>query len=373
MASIVLDPTRTYEELVIGSSNILVEGNGARVIGAEGAGAGVRATGISGVTLRNLRVHRFETGLQLTDCSTWLIEGCDLSDNFHDPTFGWGENGRRGGLVLAGCRRCELRANRANRVWDACTLFESDDNLLNGNDFSHTSNTGLRLWQSSGNVIRGNNLSHGLRIAPGEVHARDSCGLLVEHGSNRNVITANDARYSGDGIFIRCLNGVPSSGNYLQGNDASHAHNNCIEALAPGNTFVANVANHGSYGFWLGGSDGAILIDNEASHNGLTEGHHNAPEASFGHGGIVFTGAPARHVVLDGNHCEQNNGAGVAFRGRPGLNDVHHILLRNNVLRGNHFGLYLESASRIALDGNQFASNVRDIEHGGGVEGLYRF
>ena len=30
----------------------------------------------------------------------WHIENCNFSDNFHDPKFGWGENGRRGGIVL---------------------------------------------------------------------------------------------------------------------------------------------------------------------------------------------------------------------------------------------------------------------------------
>ena len=60
----------------------------------------VSAKGVSRVTLKNLNAKGWETGLQIEDGSGWLVENCDFSDNFHDPEFGWGENGRRGGIVL---------------------------------------------------------------------------------------------------------------------------------------------------------------------------------------------------------------------------------------------------------------------------------
>jgi hypothetical protein len=65
-------------------------------------------------------------------------------------------------------------------------------------------------------------------------------------------------------------------------------HNNCIN-LVPGSTWLRNKANHGSYGFWLGGADRNVLISSEASFNGLPDGHHNSPHLpGNGHAGIVY-------------------------------------------------------------------------------------
>ncbi|MFN9200975.1 MAG: right-handed parallel beta-helix repeat-containing protein, partial [Planctomycetaceae bacterium] len=121
-----LEPGKTYGALVIKASHITVDGTDAWLVGpgqanpASFQGTGVSATGVRGVTLRNVRARGFETGLRLTDCQQCRIEGCDFSNNFHDPAFGWGENGRRGGIVLEWCQGLRLERNRANHVWDAC-------------------------------------------------------------------------------------------------------------------------------------------------------------------------------------------------------------------------------------------------------------
>ena len=182
-----------------------------------------------------------------------------------------------GGIVLEQVDHSTLRKNKANRVWDACSLVHSDENTVEENDFSHASNTCMRLWTACRNRVSKNELSWGLRIKKGEVHARDSACLLVESGSNNNRFLENDIRHGGDGVFIRALNGWVSSGNVFEGNDASYAHNNCFEAQSPRNTYRRNRANHGSHGFWLGISDQTVLEDNEACFNGDPDGHHNAP------------------------------------------------------------------------------------------------
>ena len=253
-----LDPQKTYRSIVIKASNVTIDGRGAWVIGAnEGnpksfKGTGIFAKGVSDVTLKNINVKGWETGLHIEDGSRWTIENCNFSDNFHDPEFGWGENGRRGGILLERVRDSTLEKNKANRVWDACTLVDSDNNRILNNDFSHTSDTCLKLWTSSRNEVAKNNLSYGLRIKPGEVHARDSTCVLIESGSNDNRLIKNDCTHGGDGIFVRVLNGWVSTGNYFEGNDVSYANNNGFEAWSPRNVYKRNTANHCSYGFWLG-------------------------------------------------------------------------------------------------------------------------
>ena len=193
-----LDPGQTYGSIVVTKSGITIDGGGAWLIGtidtsvASFKGTAISSDGVSNVTLKNINAKGWETGLVVRNAENWIIENCNFSDNFHDPEFGWGENGRRGGIVLENVRKSVLRENKANRVWDACVLVDSDDNVLEGNDFSHTSNTCLKLWTASRNTIRRNVLSHGIRISPGEVHARDSTSVLIESGSNDNRFTDNN-------------------------------------------------------------------------------------------------------------------------------------------------------------------------------------
>ncbi|MBI4616376.1 MAG: right-handed parallel beta-helix repeat-containing protein [Planctomycetes bacterium] len=374
-----LDPAKTYGPLVVKASRVTIDGRGAWVVGAtEGkpnayAGVGILAEGVSHVTLKNVRVRGFETGLSITDGEGWTIEDCDFSDNFHDPDFGWGENGRRGGIVLTRVSRSTVRRNHANRDWDGCALVESDENTIEENDFSHASNTCLKLWTSCRNTIRKNNLSYGIRISPGEVHARDSTSVLVESGSNDNRFLENDATHGGDGIFVRVLNGWVSTGNHFEGNDVSHANNNGFEAWSPRNTYVRNKANYCSYGFWLGASDKTVLLENEAAYSGVAEGSHNSPHLpDGGFSGIVFMFGPSSHTVLRGNRCHHNNGAGIAAIGDDGGKfKAFHWIVEENELQENRWGLYLKNADWLDLARNSFDGNRENVHAGAGVTNLF--
>jgi len=370
-ADTTLDPAMTYGALIVRRSGVTIDGNGAWLIGSpieagtpakKFRGTAILAEGVSNVTLRNINARGWETGLVIRNGSGWLIENCNFSDNFHDPDFGWGENGRRGGMLLDRVSHSTLLRNRANRVWDGCVLLDSSDNLMIDNDFSDCSNTCLKLWTACRNSIRRNKLSRGIRIVPGEVHARDSTSVLIESGSCENVFLHNDCTHGGDGIFVRVLNGWCSTDNHFEANDCSYANNNGIECWAPRNMFIANTANHCSYGFWLGGSDQTRLINNEASFNGLASGHHNSPHLpDAGHAGIVFLFGSSSHTLARGNRCVGNNGAGIALIGDAASNGkkwrAWHWILEDNQLHENRWGIYGQHADWITLAGNQFQHN----------------
>ena len=378
-----LDPKKTYGSIIIEASNITIDGCGAWVIGDSGdsqkfKGNGIYAKGVSKVTLRNVNVKGFETGLRIEDGEEWLIEGCDFSDNFHDPDFGWGENGRRGGIVLTRVHKSTLRKNKANRVWDACVLVNSNDNKIEENDFSHTSDTCLKFWTACRNEVRKNDLSYGIRIKKDEVHARDSTSVLIESGSNNNKFIENNVTYGGDGFFIRVLNSWVSTGNLFEGNDASYANNNCFESWSPGNTFIRNKANHGSYGFWMGGSDKTVMIGNEAAYNGDPKGNHNAPEPGFGHGGIVFVNGPSSHTIVMENYCHHNNGGGIVLRGDLGSKGKNwkafHWIIQQNKLEDNRWGIYVQHADWVDIAANECKNNqMQNLKNDGNVTNLTEY
>ncbi|MBP7936184.1 MAG: right-handed parallel beta-helix repeat-containing protein [Phycisphaerae bacterium] len=369
--------------LVIRADGVTIDGNGATLRGPGKAGnlksfvgVGILAEGRSRVTIRNIKIRGFNSALEARDGAEWTIEGCDFSDNYHDPDYGWGDGDRNGGIILTRMQKCVIRNNKANHVWNGLDLWESSHNLIEKNDFSHCSNVCLKMWLACRNVVRDNNLSWGLRMKPGEVHARDSTSVLMETGSNDNLYERNDITHGGDGVFLRPLNGWVQTGNVFIENDCSYANNNGFESWSPGNTFIRNKANHCSYGFWLGGSDHTVLIGNEAAFNGLPDGKHNAPEADFNHGGIVIVGGSGSHTVIDGNYCHDNNGAGIVFRGDAGSRGVkwkmYHLIVQNNRLENNRWGLFARFTDSLYLANNTFRGNREQDEFMEEVTNLVR-
>jgi parallel beta-helix repeat protein len=357
--------------LVIAADNLVIDGNGATLQGPGEPGklktfigAGISARGRSNIVIRNLKVKGFESGLVADNGKAWIIEDCDFSDNYHDPDYGWGDYKRVGGIIFTGMSGCTIRRNKANRVWNGLDLWESNENIIEGNDFSHCSNVCLKLWRACANKVVDNNLSYGLRISPGEVHARDSTSVLIETGSDNNRFERNDVTHGGDGIFIRVLNGWCSRGNVFIENDCSYANNNGFEAWSPDNTYIRNKSNHCSYGFWLGGSDHTVLIGNEAAFNGRPDGFHNAPEPDFIHGGIVIVGGSGTHTLIDGNYCHDNNGAGIVFRGDLGTKGkkwkMYHLVVQNNRIENNKWGLFARFTDWLDLSNNQYKGNEKE-------------
>jgi len=354
--------------IVLRANHVTFDGHGATILGPgepgnrdSYQGVGILAEGWSGVTLRNFRVRGFRVGLQVTDAAGWVIEDCDFSDNYTDPSAGWDVPGRFGGIILTRVCRSVLRRNKAQRVWNGLDLRDCHENVVTDNAFSHCSNISLKLWTSCSNLVKDNDLSYGLRIDPGEVHARDSAGILIESGSDDNTFVGNDVTHGGDGVFIRVLNGWVSRRNLFIENDCSYANNNGFEAWSPDNTYIRNKANHCSYGFWLGASDHTVLLGNEAAYNGQPDGFHNAPEKLFGHGGIVFVGGSSAHTVAAGNHCHHNHGAGIVVRGDVATRGqqwrASHWIIQNNRLESNRWGIHAQHADQLCLAANEHKDN----------------
>lgn len=312
------------------------------------------------ITVRGLTARGFNLAVLIENSERITIEGCDFSDNFHDPDCGWNEHGPFGGIYVLNSSYCVIQNNKANRVWNGLYLRHADHNVIKNNDFSYCSNNCLKMWHACSNIVENNNLSWGLRIKPGEVHARDSAGLLMESGSNDNIVRSNDLTHGGDGIFVRVLNGWHSQGNIFENNDCSYANNNAIEAWANGNTYIKNKANYSSYGFWLGGSDNTSLIDNDVAYNGTV--FQNAPEA-FGNCGIAVVNGSGTNFKVIGNRVHDNNGPGIAIRFKEDYPVKHWIIEDNEIYSNKTYkdytghGIYLKNARWLTLSNNKIFDN----------------
>ena len=364
------------EGIVIAADNITVDGNGAVLVGPGRAGdpesflgTAVTSTGHSNVVLKNLTAKGFQLGLKVTNGQNWTITGNNFSDNYTDPDFGWGDGPNFGAVMLVSVHRSAITNNRGERVWNGLHLRYSNENTIRDNYFSHCSNVCLKMWASSRNLIENNVMNYGIRVAPGEVHARDSTSVLIETGSNDNRFLYNDFTHGGDGVFIRPLNGYLSTGNYFEGNDASYAHNNAWECWSPGNIFIRNKGNYSSYGFWLGGSDHTVLISNEAAYNGTIKA--NAPEP-FGNAGIAVVKGSSSHFIMAGNYIHDNKNVGVAIGYKPGYEAYHWIIQQNRIENNATYGIYMYDTRWVDLAGNVLTGNGQGaIYRGSNVSDIF--
>ncbi|WP_164545728.1 right-handed parallel beta-helix repeat-containing protein [Paenibacillus albus] len=352
---------KSSKGIVIAADHITIDGNGA-VIRGRGKpgnihtfnGTGVSCNGYNGVTVKNLSVHGFKIGMKVANGSGWIIAHNDFSDNYTDPDYGWGDGEPNGALLLERVSESIISHNIGNRVWNGLYLRYANRNKVIGNTFAHCTNVCLKLWGASGNEIDGNIMNYGIRIAPGEVHARDSTSVLIETGSNDNRILNNDFTYGGDGVFIRSLNGYVSTGNYFENNDASYANNNAWEVWDPGNVFVRNKGNYSSYGFWLGGSCHAVLIENEAAYNGVRIA--NAPE-EFGNAGIAIVNGSSSHFTMRHNRIHHNKSVGLAIGYKEGYEAGHWIIEQNEITENSTYGVYIKHAKGLYFAGNRLSGN----------------
>ncbi|NLC68520.1 MAG: hypothetical protein GX754_06995, partial [Clostridiaceae bacterium] len=323
-------------------------------------GVGIMVKNQKNVIIKNLRFKGFDIGAYIAFCENITLENCDFSDCFTDPDWGWDDHGIHGGIYMEHTHYSTIRCCKAVNVWDALNMRYCNHNTVTGNIFSHTSDTGLKLWNSCYNTVNDNDFSYGIRIAPGEVHARDSCCVLIESGSNYNIFKRNNMTHGGDGLFIRVLNGWMSTNNLFEENDCSYANNNAIEAWADNNKYIRNIANYSSYGFWLGNSDNTVLIDNEVAYNGTM--FHNAPEA-FGNCGIAVVNGSGSHYLLEGNYIHDNNGPGIAIRYKKDYPSFHWIIQGNRIENNKNYnnykghGIYFKNARFITFGYNEFRGN----------------
>ncbi len=322
-------------------------------------GVAIHMRNCDGVTLRNFSAQGFVTALFMENCTNCTIEKNNFSDNYHDTEYGWGDGKEGyGGIIMVDCSNNIIRDNRAQRVWNGLVLTRSHKNHIVNNSMSYCSNVCLKMSYAKHNIIEHNDFSWGLRIYPGEVHARDSVSCLMENGSDNNKIMDNDFSYGGDGIFIRVLNNWCTRGNYFLRNDCSYANNNAIEAWSPQNTYEENEASFSSYGFWLGGSDETIMIRNKIQSNGTK--FMNAPEP-FGNAGVAVVNGSCEGMVMRDNFLKNNRGPALAF-GANCSQRVRHWLIRDNQFesalcdsRGyNGDGIHLFEADHIRAVSNSF-------------------
>lgn len=241
--------TNLIETIQIDSDNITLDGDGHASTGS-GTGSGVYLPGRIGVTVRNMNIEQFATGI--------LLNNNSINNNV---TGNNALNNSDTGIFLDSSNNNMLSGNNAANNTVGIGLNSSSNNTLSCNDASNNA-IGIGLVDSNNNTLSGNNASNNA--------AHDFSIGIVLVDSNNNTLSSNNALNNtgsnigiGIGIVLEY-----SNNNTLRGNNASYNSGNI-----GGTNFGIGIA--------LGYSNNNTLSDNNASNNAI---------------GIVF--APGFEAVL---------------------------------------------------------------------------
>jgi len=176
-----------FESIVVERDNIIIDGSGYTVLGA---GTGIDMSERSNVTIKNLEIITFETGIYLRGSysrksSNNTIIGCSLRDNT------WGI-------------RLESYSNNNSIVNNLINEGISISDSLNNSILSNTlTDSGISLLSSSKNIIKANNGTNiSLHYSNYNYIVSNGSGIRLTYYSEGNVLVNNTALNNTDGIFF---------------------------------------------------------------------------------------------------------------------------------------------------------------------------
>lgn len=302
--------------ITVARPNVVLDGNGALLVGRDRQGVGVQLRGVEGVTLRNLNLAEYRHGLRAEDCRGLLLEANRIRATHElepDTVFLdiWkpAEEAYGGAILLVRVQESRIVRNDLQHQQNGLLTYHCRHLEVQANQAHYSSGFGFHLFGTSDSVFEDNGADYCCRFEPreGGLHfghvGADAAGFLAVMGSSRNVFRRNTARLGGDGFFLAGLSpNLEKQGcddNLFEENDASLSPNIAFEAtFCRGNVFRKNFADRGNYGFWLGFS---------------------------------------WDTTIEGNRIVLNRMAGL------GVENAHHMRVRGNTFQGNGHGLLLWS------------------------------
>lgn len=383
---------------------ITVDFAGATLVGAAVgqtpdtfSGIGVRITG-RGVTLKGARVSGYKVGVHATNAYGFVIEDCDVSNNFRlrlkstpraEDASDWlsphanddNEWLKRygAGVYIEDANDITVRRVKARHVQNGIILDRVNGASVYDNDCSFLSGWGLALWRSSDNLVSRNAFDFCIRGYSHGVYNRgqDSAGILMFEQCSGNIIAENSATHCGDGLFGFAGNEAlgranprddlgwykqrGNNGNLLVGNDFSYAAAHGIEmTFSSSNRFFGNrLVGNAICGIWAGYSRHTTIQENTFEANG---------EMAYG---LERGGINIEHGVVNTIHDNSftNNACGIYLwwdedEGISKLpwaraNDVSSSrnLLTGNRFEGDRIGIQLRRTSNTM----EFGSIMEDV------------
>ncbi|MGH9153163.1 MAG: right-handed parallel beta-helix repeat-containing protein [Acidimicrobiales bacterium] len=338
--------------IIVGADNIALDLNGYTVTGDPHARqapdkAGVLLRNVSGVTVRDGTVERFDAGVAIMGGGGNTVTGVTARENLNYRVV-TGRDARPNDVDPDEGPFCDFG--------DGITVFNSTDNVIERNVLvGNGPFSGVSLvYNSDGNVVARNDIHDNDLLNQAPAGERTICGGL---GTPQQPM--EEGRVSQDA-------GVRIEG---PGADSNLVEANRIQRSGLSGVFISG------YQMGVGSNNGGNLIRrNHISETGLrTHDSEGDGSESYRSSGITLhhAGTSVVHVshgnIIEENNSSRNFGAGIEITGpTPGSGRVGHAgnTIRGNVANNNFLdGIHLsEGTVDTTVSANRAHGNGRDSE-----------
>jgi parallel beta-helix repeat protein len=188
--------TGTYYENVVIDEAITLHGENREttIIQGNGIGDGISSSYVDGITIENLNIKGFETGIDLRYSCENTISGNIISNNKHH------------GIYLAYfCDGSKISENTVSNCYWGIFLYLADDNTILSNEVLDQHVYAIHLLNSDGNTIEDNTVMY-----------NDVYGIWLWQNSNNNIIIGNTLVYNDRSIVLGDSDSNTISGNTIR-------------------------------------------------------------------------------------------------------------------------------------------------------------
>ena len=299
--------------IVVERDNIIIDGAG-YVLQGNMTGMGVDFSYRSNVTVKNIQIRNFNTGICIRYSSGITISNNNVIANSEYGIWLGGDehkfssnntiignnitNNQWGGIRLYWSSSINVSGNTVANSNGSCIWLKYSSNIhISGNAITNNEN-GIEISQCSNNSVNGNS-----------IRANSGYGIRVYSSSN-NTITGNSIMYNEEGIYLE-------------------------RSLY--NEFYNNTITDNGDGIWLSGTEN-ILYNNTLANNGC---------------GILLSQATDNIIY---RNLIANNAEGINISPQSFNNSMY-----DNCIRDNDYGIEVWYSSNNEIFHNNFVNNSQQV------------
>jgi parallel beta-helix repeat protein len=396
------------EGITIHSDNVVLDGQGATILGVDRTGEGVKVFGRKNIVIKNLRLMNTYHGISIQKSSGIEITNCTITSTAEIPSNTlfldiWkpASEAYGAGIFLNEVSDARIHNNDLQHQMNGILSYHCKHLEVTKNIANYCSGFGFHLYDTSASTFADNYADYCCRYYlsdSGSHLGADATGFLIIYKSCNNIFRRNYARLGGDGFFLAGLtpNGIDvgCNNNLFEENDASYSPNNAFEGVfSKGNIYRGNKANHSNYGFWLGFSSDCTIANNQiynnrqagiAVENGIGFHVRNNDIQNNTHGILIWTRSydflkkvpemneTSRDWLIERNKLIQNKKAiRIAANQNHGVRKLdgehssilpNNHIIQNNEIRSNMIGIELEKSEHTQMDQNMLDNFIADLD-----------
>jgi parallel beta-helix repeat protein len=350
------------------AAGVTIDGTGVQLSGPGRSGYALLVRNSSRVTIRNFpRISGYFYAVRVEGSDSVVIESCTAFGNARDDAgfidvWGGVDQAHGGAVLFDRSTRCSVRNCSFTGSNDGVALYGCTHMAIANNDLSTNTAFAIRMFHSDSCTILDNDGSHTYRENP----VNSDAGAILMIVSNENRIEGNDFSHSSDGVFLgQYAHHLTPNNNVFIGNDCSYSPHNAFEAtFASGNTFRRNKANYSGYGFWLGYSFNTVVDSNEII--------GNREALSVGTAGIAIDRGynnVIRDNLIDENAVGVLVWRGDPIPGYESQPSERY-LIEGNTFAGNVRAVDVSGTEDVVMEGNRLLRNYDAILLGPGNTGV---